>query len=46
MIIFLKIIFVILNLCFLFTDITYDKEHDKGIKMWIILELLILWVIV
>lgn len=41
----LKVIFIILDLLFLFSDTTYEKKHDKGLKMWIILQLLIMWVI-
>ncbi len=41
----LKIIFMILNLPFLLSDTAYEKKNDKGVKMWIFLQLLIIWVI-
>ena len=45
MVIILKVIFIILDLLFLFSDTAYKKKSDKGLKMWIILQLLIMWVI-
>lgn len=45
MIIFLKVVFIILNLMFLLTNSAYEKRNDKGLKMWMILQLLIMWVI-
>ncbi len=43
--IILKIVFIILDLLFLFSNTIYEKKSDKGLKMWIILQLLIMWVI-
>lgn len=43
--IILKVIFIILDLMFLFSDTAYEKKNEKGLKMWIILQILIMWVI-
>ena len=45
MVMILKVIFIVLDLLFLFSDTAYEKKSDKGLKMWIILQLLIMWVI-